>query len=118
MSGALSYTARTHSDSVTSAWHAHSSSAANSFSFTFVPMDFIRGGTFIAHRRFDWVEVSGGTLAVCRNVPRNGPNPAVFSLRGGESSSYPFSNARLLSKQQVFSGFSSYPPAFNRFPSR
>jgi hypothetical protein len=63
-----------------------------------VPMDFVRSGAFIAHRRFDCVGVSGRTPPACRNVPGNGPNGAVFLLRGGESSSYPFSNARLLSE--------------------
>src|SRR5581483_7131444 len=47
--GAASNTARTHSESVMSAWRAHSSSAANSSSLTFVPMDFVRSGAFIAH---------------------------------------------------------------------
>jgi hypothetical protein len=65
-------------------------------------MDFVRSGAFIAHRRFDWAGdldlESGRTLAACRNVHGNGPYGAVFLLRGGESSSYPFSNAGLLSE--------------------
>jgi hypothetical protein len=36
---------------------AHSSRAANSSSLTFVPMDFVRSGAFIAHRRFDCVGI-------------------------------------------------------------
>ena len=32
---------------------AAASSAANSSSLTFVPMDFVRSGAFIAHRRMD-----------------------------------------------------------------
>ena len=85
-----------------SAARAVASSAANSSSLTFVPMDLVLSGAFIAHRRFDcagdWDRDLGRKLAACRNVPGNGPNRAVFLLRGGESSSYPFSNARLLSE--------------------
>lgn len=77
---------------------AVASSAANSSSLTFVPMDLVRNGAFIAHRRFDCVEDLGRTPSARRNVQGNGPNGAVFLLRGGESSSYPFSNARLLSE--------------------
>jgi hypothetical protein len=40
----------------------------------------------------------GRTLAACRNVHSRQPCRAVFLLRGGESSSYLFSNARLLSE--------------------
>jgi hypothetical protein len=74
----------------------------NSSSLTFVPMDLVLSGALIAHRRFDWAgdwdRDSGRTLAACRNVHGNGPNGAVFLAYGGESSSYPFSNARLLSE--------------------
>ena len=73
-------------------------SAANSSSLTFVPMDLVLSGAFIAHRRFDCAGDLGRTLAACRNVHGNGPHGTVFLLRGGESSSYPFSNARLLSE--------------------
>jgi hypothetical protein len=94
--GAASNTARTHSESVMSAARAVASSTANSSSLTFVPMDLVRSGAFIVHRRFDCVEDLGRTPSPCRNVQDTEPCRAVFSLKGGETSGYPFSNRRLL----------------------
>jgi hypothetical protein len=61
-------------------------------------MDFVRSGAFIAHRRFDCLGVSGRTPPTRRNVQGNGPYRADFLLKGRGTSSYPFSNARLLSE--------------------
>jgi hypothetical protein len=61
-------------------------------------MKYRSSGGFMHHRQQGWDRVSGRTLAACRNVPGNGPNGVVFLLRGRGSSSYPFSNARLLSE--------------------
>ena len=59
-----------------------SSSAANSSSLTFVPMDLVRSGAFIAHRRFDCVGDSGRTPPACRNVPGNGAERSRFLAKG------------------------------------
>ena len=70
-------------------------------------MDFVRSGAFTLHRRFDCLGVLGRTPPARRHVQGNGPNGADFLLKGGEPSSYPFSNCRLLPEYRDFWDFAS-----------